>query len=276
MLLSSFTQQLLIRSVLRSSLRLALGALLSTVLCSSSYACSLALPPIVKFNSHEYVFTGRVVGLVGPSQSKRFRGNAWGLQIEPIDAVYLPKKPMRYFEVFPFELWADCSIAGTKKEQLVKYYPIGSNVKVIARKSKLLPNAAVGTDVRLEISPYVWGDISRNSYEDGTPITDSRSVFNYKTYKMVTPGQYVSDFMPFLDARGGLPDFELRKDLLRLETTRSRTDRITILERLMYYPICCGGLSYYGVTEHYLDKKTAKTFSDRREAWIDKMNSEPN
>jgi hypothetical protein len=107
-------------------------------------------------------------------------------------------------------------------------------------------------------------------------MANSKSVFDYKAYKMVTPDQYVSDFMPFLDARGALPDFELRKDLLRLETNKSRGDRITILERLMYYPICCGGLSYYGVTEHYLDKKTARAFSDRREAWIDKMNSAQN
>jgi hypothetical protein len=256
--------------------KLAGGALLSVAVFSSTQACSLALPPIIKFNPNEYVFTGRVVGLLGPFQSKRLRDNAWGLQIEPMDAVNLPDRPTRYFEVIPFELWADCSLGGTDKEKLVKYYPVGSKVKVIARKAKLLPNPTAPGDVRLEISPYVWGDISRNSYDDGTQMADSKSVFDYKAYKMVTPDQYVSDFMPFLDARGALPDFELRKDLLRLETNKSRGDRITILERLMYYPICCGGLSYYGVTEHYLDKKTARAFSDRREAWIDKMNSAQN
>ena len=95
-------------------------------------------------------------------------------------------------------------------------------------------------------------------------------------YKVVTPADYVSDFMPFLDAKGALPDFELRKDLLRLETNKSQSDRITILERLMYYPICCGPLSYYGVTEHYAGSENARLFSDKREAWIAQVNAGPN
>ena len=106
-------------------------------------------------------------------------------------------------------------------------------------------------------------------------MSDAKSVFDYKGYKMVTPADYVSDFMPFLDAKGALPDFELRKDLLRLETNKSRSDRIPILERLIYYPICCGPLDYYGVTEHYASKKIARLLSDKREAWIEKVNAEP-
>jgi hypothetical protein len=254
---------------------LATITMLSLTVFAPLYACSLAIPPIVKFNPNEYVFTGRVVGIVGPSQSKRFSREGWGLQIELNDVVYLPRTPKRYFEVYPFDLWADCSLAGTAKEELVKYYPIGSSVKVIARKAKLLSTPLAEGDLRLEISPYSWSEISRNYLDDGTEISDARSVFDYHAYKMITPADYVSDFMPFLDAKVALPAFELRKDLLRLETNKLRSDRITILERLMYYPIG-GPLSYYGVTEHYAGSKMARSLSDRREVWIEELNGKSN
>ena len=92
---------------------------------------------------------------------------------------------------------------------------------------------------------------------------------------MITPADYVSDFMPFLDAKVALPAFELRKDLLRLETQKSRRDRIRILQRLRYYPIVGGPLSYYGLTKHYAGSRVARLLDNKREAWIEKMNAEP-
>jgi hypothetical protein len=57
----------------------------------------------------EYVFTGRVVGIVGPFESKKFGGQAWGLRVEVGESVHLPVTPADYFEVIPFKLYADCS-----------------------------------------------------------------------------------------------------------------------------------------------------------------------
>ena len=85
----------------------------------------------------EYIFTGEVIDFVGPFESKKFRVKAWGLKVKVDETIYLPKAPAGYFEVFPYELWADCSTAGASKEELEKYYPVGSRVKVIAKEAKL-------------------------------------------------------------------------------------------------------------------------------------------
>lgn len=239
----------------------------------SAFGCTLAVQPFMKFDPSEYVFTGQVIGIVGPFESKIFRQKAWGLQIKVGEKVYLPQTPAEYFEVFPFQLWADCSTVGTAGEELLKYYPVGSSVKVIAKIAKLLPGRLPGGNIRLEILPGTWSDISRNHYEDGRQMADAQSVFDYKSFRQVTPADYVSSFMPFLDAKGALPEFELRKDLLRLNGAKSRNQRVRILTRLLYYPSCCGGGEYYGITKHYLgDSKLARALIRKREAWLNNAN----
>ena len=237
-----------------------------------SYGCSLAVKPLIKFDSLEYVFTGQVTGLVGPLESAAFRQKAWGLQIKVDEKVSLPQTRRGDFEVFPLQLWADCSIVGTASEELLKYYPLGSRVKVIARAAKVLPSVLNGDNLRLEIVPGTWSEISRNYYEDGRRMADAQSVFDYKSFKQVSPNDYVESFMPFLDAKGALPDFELRKDLLRLESTRSKAERVRILRRLIYYPACCGGGAYYGIANHYLqDSKRASALDRERENLLLKL-----
>ena len=251
-------------------MKVILGALGCWFLFSqSSFGCSLAVQPFMKFDPSEYVFTGQVMGLIGPFESKTFRQKAWGLQIKVGEKVYLPQTTADYFEVFPFQLWADCSIVGTASEELLKYYPVGSSVKVVAKIAKLLPSRLKGGNIRLEIVPGAWSDISRNHYEDGRQMADAQSVFDYRSFRQVTPADYISSFMPFLDARGALPEFELRKDLLRLSGAKSTNERVRILMRLLYYPSCCGGGEYYGIAKHYLrDPKLARALNRKREAWL--------
>ena len=236
-----------------------------------SLACSLIVKPLIKFDSSEYVFTGQVTRLVGPLESTTFLQKAWGLQIKAEEKVYLPQTPSGDFEVFPFQLWSDCSIAGTGSEELLKKFPLGSKVKVIARAATLLSSESNVDHVRLEVVPGTWSEISRNYYEDGRRMADSQTVFDYKSFKQVSPKDYVESFMPFLDAKGALPDFELRKDLLRLERTRLRSERVKILRRLLYYPACCGGGDYFGIAKHYLQgSKRAKALYLERESLLSK------
>ena len=106
-------------------------------------------------------------------------------------------------------------------------------------------------------------------------MLDGQGVFDYKSFKQVTSEDYVAEFMPFLDAKGALPEFELRKDLLRLRKAKSKNERMQIIERLMYYPICCGGFSYYGIAKTYLrNPRLVRSLSDKREAWINETNKE--
>jgi len=73
--------------------------------------------------------------------------------------------------------------------------------------------------------------------------------------------------MPFLDAHGVLPEFELRKDLLRLRKATSEAERVKILERLLYYPECCD-LDFLKIAKDYVKNlETLKALNDRREAW---------
>ncbi|HEX8493619.1 MAG TPA: hypothetical protein VF658_12300 [Pyrinomonadaceae bacterium] len=214
-----------------------LGSLIFCLLCPVvSLSCSLAIPPIKEFDPAEYIFTGEVIGFAGPFESKKFHQKAWGLKVKVEEKIYLPRTPASYFEVFPFVSWSDCSTAGTSIEELVKYFPIGSKVKVIAKAAKLLPNKLLDGNIRLEDSPRNSGNISRNYYEDGRQMTDAEAVFDYQSYKIVTADDYVRDFMPFVTAYSLLPEFELRKDLFRLRNAKTEDVKIKILERLLDYP----------------------------------------
>jgi hypothetical protein len=233
----------------------------------ASLGCTLGLPPVKGFDPTEYVFTGEVTDIVGPFESAEFEGRAWGLKVKVDEAVYLPKTLGGSFEVFPYNLGADCSTMGVSREELEKHYPMGSKVKVIAQEARLLKGKPGEDDVRLEIQPDSLGNVSRNYYEDGRLMTSADSVFDYRDYKRVTPADYVKDFMPFLDAHGLLPEFELRKDLLRLRNAKARDERLSILERLVYYPKCCDLDFAKILKDHLRDSKASRALAKRREAW---------
>ena len=240
-----------------------------------SLGCTLGVPPVKGFDPTEYVFTGEVTDIVGPFESAEFEGRAWGLKVKVDEAVYLPKTPRGSFEVFPYNLGADCSTVGVTKEELEKYYPVGSKVKVIAQEARLLKGRPGEGDMRLEIQPDSLGNVSRNYYEDGRTMTFAGSVFDYRSYRRVTVKDYVKDFMPFLDAHGKLPEFELRKDLLRLRNARARDERLSILERLVYYPQCCD-LDFAKILKDHLgNSKASKALTKRREAWDKRDETEP-
>jgi hypothetical protein len=225
------------------------------------------VPPVKGFDPAEYIFTGEVISIVGPFESKKFKGKAWGLKVKVDEAIYLPKAPASYFEVFPYGLGVDCSTAGTSKTELEKYYSVGSKIKVIATEAKLLPGRPGGGNIRLEDLPSSTGSVSRNSYEDGRQMTSAQAVFDYRNYKEVAPAEYVRGFMPFLDARVRLPEFELRKDLLRLRKAKSGAERFGILERLLYYP-GRWDIDFAKIAKDYVKQpETLKALNDRREAW---------
>jgi hypothetical protein len=213
-----------------------------------SFACQLSVSPLKGFDQSDYVFIGEVLQVVGPFESEKFFGKAWGLRVKVVEPIYIPKAPSRYFEVFTYGLASDCSRLGMPEDELNKSYPIGSMIKVIAKEAKLLPNTSGNDNIRLEILPGILGSMSRNSYEDGKPMTSAHTVFDYRAFKKIAPEDWVEDVRI---AYYFLPQFEVRKDLARLEKAKTQDEKIKILERMLYYPNCCD-LDYHQIAKTYI------------------------
>ncbi len=63
-----------------------------------------------------------------------------------------------------------------------------------------------------------------------------------------------------------MPDFELRKDLLRLSKTRSEARRIAILERLVYYPPLI--IDYSAIVKNHIrNRRVIRVLKEKREDW---------
>src|SRR5687768_10060073 len=182
-------------------------------LAEVSWGCTLIVYPITKFDPSEYIFVGEVMRVVGPVKHKYISGEAYGLLVRVQGEVFLPRKPVNNFEVFPHKGQPDCSWVAWSKEELLKSYPIGSKVRVIG-KEPLGIEKPRGT-IRL------WPTSPGGVANDNDANVWLKREYDYETY----------------DRRDyGLPDFELRKDLLRLSRIKSEAGRIAILERLVHYP----------------------------------------
>jgi len=189
------------------------------------FGCSLAVKPLGSFDETEYVFIGEVVGYTEPVESAKLQRQAFGLIVKVRESVHLPAPTKTHFEVFPIELWADCSESGTDVKKLQKKFPVNSEVRVIAKRAELLPALTDG-NIRLEDRPGAIGSIALN-YEK-TRMTSADSVFDYKSYEF--------DMDEDSDSKYLLPDFEARKDLLRLKNSKNQTETNVLLARLLYFP----------------------------------------
>jgi hypothetical protein len=197
------------------------------VLPQTVFSCTLGLTALSKFDTKEYIFIGEVVGYTKVIESKKLNSSTYGLIIKNKESVYLPKTSKGSFEVFPFGLGADCSLFGTDIEELKKDFPLNSEVRVIAKEAKVIPKTKTNT-IRLEKRPDELSSIALNSDEQGNRMTSSKSVFDYKTFEY----QEDDSFSKYL-----LPEFEIRKDLLRLKMTKNQIERNKILDRLFYAPV---------------------------------------
>lgn len=207
-----------------------------TIFVYFSFGCSLNRASLPKFDATEYIFIGEVVGYTENLKFPKSQRETAGLVIKATEKVYLPKTPKKHFEVFPFGLGADCSTLGTDKKILEKEFPVGIEIRVIAKEAKIFPNFTIDGNIRLEIRSGELSSIARNSYENGERMTNANSVFDYQTFVNPTPEDYTESFMPFLEAKSFLPDFEIRKDLLRLEKSNIQSKKSQILNRLLYVP----------------------------------------
>jgi hypothetical protein len=220
-----------VKFLLSPSLLLSLAAFAPNV--PASARCTLAIKPVEKFDDAEYVFTGRVAEIVGPLRSKR-SGLVWGLLVDVDEKVHAPSQLGARAEVFPFHLGADCSDVPWDKEELTHFFPAGTKVRVIAVRSPFFKEPAADGALRLDAYLYDNGHVSWNEL-NGSQMTTGASVYDYAAFKQPEEEE-TSENEPLLDARWSLPDFELRKDLLRLRRADAEAERMQIIERLVSYP----------------------------------------
>ena len=226
------------------------GLFLFLLLTQKSLGCTLInTKSATQFDPSEYIFSGEVVGYVGPVRPRYVAGEAWGLLIKAGGSVHLPKTPVGHFEVFRYFRQDDCSLSGASKEQLMQLYPAGSKLLVIARESKV-EAATSETNLRLVIDSATGELLWKmpNHESDISPASE----YDYRTSQ---------------EKESGRPVFELRKDLLRLNEARSESEKLAILERLVYYPPWLL-IDYRTIAElHVKDRRSIGHLIKERERW---------
>ncbi len=228
-------------------------------------SCTFAGRSISRFDDDEYVFIGIVTGYTKDvafdekkekksveAISKTFLGEpekppsrAVGLIIKVKESVYLPKSGSE-FEVFQYNLMADCSLSSVSSYKLEREFPINSEVRVIAKEAVLLTEPSSGR-IRLEDRPREQGQIIINSDQNVNRLSSSESVFSYKDFIYDMNKDSASKYL--------LPSFEIRKDLLRLKKASTQTERNVILDRLFYAPLY-GELEFRDVLNLYATNET--------------------
>lgn len=214
---------------------------------SSSFGCTLAGKVLSDFDEAEYIFIGEVIGYTQSVKSAKLRQEAFGLVVRVKEGVYLPKIPKTHFEIFPIQLWADCSLSGMPIEVLRKKFPINSEVRVIAKEAEILSNDLSDNNIRLEERPSELSSVALNYDEDKTRMTTINSAFNYKSFKYNIARDSESKYF--------LPQFEIRKDLFRLKNSQTQKERANILRRLKKVPICCNDLDFQVIFDKYNSAK---------------------
>jgi hypothetical protein len=216
---------------------------------STSARCTLSIKPVEKFDDAEYVFTGRVAEVVGPLKSKR-SGEVWGLLVDVDEKVHAPSQLGARAEVFPFHLGDDCSDVPWDKEELTHFFPVGMKVRVVAVRSQVFKEPAADGAVRLDAYLYDKGHLFRNELS-GAQMTSAATVYDYASFKKPEEEQ-TDENEPLLDARWSLPEFELRKDLVRLHRAEAEAERVKILERLAGYP-SISALNFEKIARRYVE-----------------------
>lgn len=210
------------------------------VLTQTVFSCTLGLTALSKFDATEFIFIGEVVGYTPPVKSKKLNTAVYGLIIKNKETVYLPKIPKGNLEVFPFGLGVECSLFGTDLDKLKKDFPINSEVRVIAKEAEIIPKAK-NKNIRLEIRPSELSSISLNIDEQGNRMTSANSGFDYKSFEY-KDGDSFSKYL--------LPEFEIRKDLLRLKKAQNQFELNRILDKLFYAPVYTN-LSFGGLFQEH-------------------------
>ncbi len=204
---------------------------------NEAFGCAvITVPSLDRLDPSEYIFIGKVKGSIGPQRSDKFHGEAWSLQVEPVGTLNMPKSPSSYFVVTPFDLASDCKDQGVSKEKLLTSFPIGSEVRIVAKEARYAPRTDAQGNIRLEVLPDNLGSVARNFSSLKRQITTVSSVFDYQSYVYQSPCGVSEAKRPDYESNAKLPEFEFRKELFRLRSAKTENAKLDILTRMVHFP----------------------------------------
>jgi hypothetical protein len=237
--------------------------------CTQAYI----IPP--KFDTSDYIFIGKVIDIVGPIEIDN-NEKAWGVLVRINEKVYLPQTPKANFEVYPFNTYADCSPAGVKHDELSNKFPVGSVVRIVAKKAKHIKDVSNNGNIRLETEISNGGSIALNDLDERL-ITSSKSACNYRKYyrdhkELMEASNNIFKSDPLTISHNELLDFELRKDLYKLYKADSEEAKVKILERLIYYP---GHYNFSKIVEmHINNNAVVKKVINKRAIFVNRSQND--
>lgn len=176
----------------------------------NSRGCDFIVLPPIDVDPEEFVFIGAVTELTELPEQGPEREPIVGIKVRVRESILRPHwaQPSEEYVVHLFHLSTDCTKNRADKQWILEEYAPGTEVWVIARK----PDS--GSDIDLE----VWVRDGAHIMPNSKPPTSARAVADYRQIK-----------------NSVLPEFELRKDLLRLRKASSNREREKILKRLAFY-----------------------------------------
>jgi hypothetical protein len=207
------------------------------VAARAASACQLAMqPPLTAFDGSWYVVIGEVREIVGPVESEDVVGGAFGLRVRITERLHSPEPTGSLVDVFEYNLTSACEALGIAPQELMRQYPPGTAVRVVARAASRLP-VDPSSPRRLEAGPYNAHVLVGPIYA-GEPLSASLA----GVYDFATPIDV--DRYERIDAQrfnwlwyDGLVEFELAKELLRLDRARSDAETLPILRRIGHNPL---------------------------------------
>lgn len=234
---------------------LALMCVLIGQLFNSTFVCSYSTEPIIKFTPDKYIFLGEVTGFIGPVKSTKVVGRFWGVKVKIVDALNVPKSTIDFVEIYSFGLTNSCRLIGASRNELMKFYPIGSKVRVVGSESTIIePVSSTSKDgtIRLEVTEYNYGLIARNDLDEGFDVS-AQSYYDYERDKFQTKASKDKASIYYYYSTVG--DFELWKDLIRLHRTENESARFEILKRLSKYHLKGYTVDYSQLVKNYLNSR---------------------
>ena len=215
------------------------------------YGCTLKPTPLTDFDQSEYIFIGEVTGYANqldfnreqnhtdtqPNYERKF-SQASGLIVKVKEFVNLPKMPKAHFEVFPFHVGSICETLGLTKSEIEKYYPLNSEVLIIAKEATIFPHILSDGNFRLEEKKGANNFVVLNLDKNNQKLTSIETVFDYKT-DATNKNHFASRF-------------EMRKDLLRLKNAVTQKDREEIANRILYSYKSYRFVDLYAVFKKYI------------------------
>jgi photosystem II stability/assembly factor-like uncharacterized protein len=211
---------------------------------SSAIPCTAVVSTPTKFDSTEYIFIGKVINYLGPLQPDSLHRDYNSLLVEIVDPIYLPKTPMKYFEIIYYDLTPDCQLIPWDLGTIQRLFPLNSYIRVVAKDSKYMTRNVNPGNIRLDLDPFNNFQISID-YPDIPQLHSShdskydyRYMFEDSSAKFLSSNKWITEKNKdnYHNSYWWLGEFELRKDLYRLALLKNIDQKVEILKRLSHYP----------------------------------------